>query len=190
MIAPVDIINRFNKKTGKVATPDQVTNRGLWHRGAHVIILTPSGHVLVQKRDPEAIQRPGLLDIGVGGFVDSGETPEQTAVREVFEETGIQITMLDLIFLGTSRYNHRWNFGKKRKITRAILYNYVAVLPSERNDVAPQLGEVAWLGFIPAKSALWLIHKGSLRQLGKLSGTYAYYRKWLKSALRYIDTTR
>ena len=187
MIAPIDIVNRFNRKTGKTATPDQATDQGLWHRGAHVIVLTPSGRVLVQKRNNKAIQRPGLLDIGAGGFVDTEELPEETAIRETAEETGIRLTTLDLIFLGTSRYNHRWKYGKKPKISRAILYNYVAVLPSEHVTLSPQPDEVDWLGFIPAKSALWLIHKGSLRRLGKLVPTYSYYRKLLKRALKYTD---
>jgi 8-oxo-dGTP pyrophosphatase MutT (NUDIX family) len=34
------------------------------------------------------------------GLMDEGETPEQTAVRELFEETGVRITEDDLINLG------------------------------------------------------------------------------------------
>lgn len=189
MVVPIDIVNRFNRKTGKTALPDEVTNKGFWHRGAHVILVTPSGRVLIQKRNNHAIQRPGLLDIGAGGFVDVGELPEETAIREVAEETGIHLTSLDLIFLGTTRYNHRWKYNKGTKISRAILYNYVAVLPSEHVDILPQQGEVEWVGFIPARSALWLIHKGSLRRLGKLVSTYSYYRKLLKRALKYTNNS-
>ena len=185
MAAPIDIINRFNHKTGKTSSPEQAANKGLWHRGAHVILLTPSGRVLIQQRHKNAIQRPGLLDIGAGGFVDTGELPEETAVRETAEETGIQLTTLDLIFLGTTRYNHHWKYGKKLKISRAIIYNYVAILPSEQVNATPQSGEVEWVGFIPAKSALWLIHKGSLRRFGKLVPTYSYYRRLLGHALKY-----
>lgn len=188
MTTPIDIINRFNHKTGKTALPDDATNRGLWHRGAHVILLTPSGRILVQRRNHSAIQRPGLLDFGAGGFVDAGELPEETAIRETAEETGIHISTLDLIFLGTTRYNHRWKFGKKPKISRAIIYNYVVVLPSEKVVTTPQKGEVEWIGFIPSRSALWLVHRGSLRRLGKLIPTYSYYRKLLKRALLYTTT--
>ena len=188
MATPIDIINRFNHKTGKATSPEEAMNKGLWHRGAHVIILTPSGRVLIQKRHKNTIQRPGLLDIGAGGFVDKGELPEETAIRETAEETGIQLTTLDLVFLGTTRYNHHWKYGKKSKISRAIIYNYVAILSSEQVKLNPQPGEVEWTGFIPAKSALWLIHKGSLRRLGKLVPTYSYYHKLLRQALKYTDS--
>lgn len=185
MITPVDIINRFNHKTGKTALPDEVTDKGLWHRGAHVIILTSTGKVLIQKRSSQAIQRPGLLDIGVGGFVDTNELPEETAIRETAEETGITLSSFDLIFLGTSKYNHHWKYGKKHKISRAILYNYVAVLPNEKIATLIQKDEVEWIGFMPERSVVWLTRKGSLRHFGKLIPTYSYYRKLLKRALPY-----
>lgn len=188
MLSPIDIVDRFNRPTGKTSTPEKASNRGQWHRGAHVFVLTPSGNILVQKRSLTAMQRPGLVDLGAGGFVDSGEFPEETAVRELQEETGISVTSSDLIFLGTSRYNHRWKTGSRRsKITRAIIYNYAVRLPHDHNALIANPDEVTWVGFIPAKSALWLIIKKSSRQVGRLIPTYAYYRKWLRRAFTVLD---
>lgn len=187
MPAPIDIIDRYNHPTGRKSSPEEATNRGYWHRGAHAFLLTPSGRVLVQKRSTDAIQRPGLLDIGVGGFVDSGEFPEETAIREVKEETGLDITANDLIFIGTVRYNHRWKFNQKQKITRAIIYNYAVRLPHEHNYVTVEPGEVEWIGFIPPRSVQWLIRKGSSRRLGRLSPLYAYYRKMVRQSYRILD---
>jgi len=177
MLQPIDVITRNNRRTGRTSNPEDASNRGLWHRGAHVIIVTPSGRLLVQKRSEHMVQHPGMLDIGVGGFVDSGETPEMAAVREVFEETGIKTTTDQLIFLGISKFNHRWRYKDRQKISRSFIYSYALRLPSENNDVSPQHDEVAWVGFLPARSAWWLIHRGSLRRFGKLLPTYAYYRK-------------
>jgi 8-oxo-dGTP pyrophosphatase MutT (NUDIX family) len=62
---------------------------------AGVILVDPQGCVLLQLRDdsPE-IMFPGHWGI-TGGAALEGETPEQTAVREVMEETGLCIECVD-----------------------------------------------------------------------------------------------
>lgn len=182
MLKPIDVITPDNQLTGTTSNPEDATNRGLWHRGAHAFIITQSGHVLVQKRPDTAIQYPNRIDIGVGGFVDSNETPEQAIIREISEETGIVVNASQLIPLGTSRYNHHWHFKKQQKISRAILYNFAIRIPSESIATVPQKDEVAWIGFIPYKSALWLTYHGSLKRLGKLAPLMAYYRRYLRLA--------
>ena len=177
MLHPINIIDKNNRLTGEVSDPEDASNRGLWHRGAHAILITPSKRVLVQRRDQNAIQHPNMIELGVGGFVDSGETPEQTVIREVREETGLDVKKEQITFLGLTKYNHRWRFKDRQKITRTIIYSYAIRLDSDQNDLHPQRGEVAWSGFIPLKSARWLMRRGSLRQLGHLLPTYAYYRK-------------
>jgi 8-oxo-dGTP pyrophosphatase MutT (NUDIX family) len=186
MLHPIDIITRNNKITGKLSDPEDATNRGLWHRGVHAIIITPTGDFLVQRRAADAIQHPGMVDIGVGGFVDARETPEHAIIREINEETGLKVTQDQLVFLGTSRYNHNWHFGEKRKISRVVLYNYAVRLHRSISNVAPQSTESEWIGFIPRRSALWLVHHGSIRSIGKLVPIIAYYRKLLKLTTKFI----
>lgn len=183
MLHPISIIDKNNRLTGELSNPEDASNRGLWHRGAHAIIVTPSKRVLVQRRDPSAIQHANMIELGVGGFVDSGETPEQTIIREIKEETGLIIQKSQLTFLGLTKYNHRWRFKNRQKTTRTIIYSYAVQLVSEHNDVHPQRGEVAWIGFIPLRSAGWLMRRGSLKQLGHLLPTYAYYRKIMKQTI-------
>lgn len=69
---------------------------GIWlimrfSRRSRVIILTPDGKVLLVK---------GWLAAGQwflpGGGIHRGESAEQGALREVFEETGIQLGVKDL----------------------------------------------------------------------------------------------
>ena len=52
------------------------------------IILDQSGRevLLIKRRDVSAWVLPG-------GGVDAGETPEEAAVRESFEETGLQVAV-------------------------------------------------------------------------------------------------
>ncbi|MFO0598160.1 MAG: NUDIX domain-containing protein [Myxococcaceae bacterium] len=59
---------------------------------AVVVIIEDEGRVL-------GVSRPGLPeDVGLpGGSIDPGETPEQAAVREVKEETGLDVTVRHLV---------------------------------------------------------------------------------------------
>lgn len=77
-------------------------NSGLFVNGmrlreaARVLLFDPQGRVLlVRGHDSDRPERQWWFTIG--GGIDPGETPGQAAVREVFEETGIEVTLDQLI---------------------------------------------------------------------------------------------
>jgi 8-oxo-dGTP pyrophosphatase MutT (NUDIX family) len=60
-----------------------------------VVVVDHAGdHILLQRRDSGGETVRGLLEIP-GGRWRSGESPVACAIREVFEETGIQLTHVD-----------------------------------------------------------------------------------------------
>lgn len=64
-------------------------------RAARVLILDERGRVLVVRgHDADEPERHWWFT--VGGGIDPGESPEQAACREVFEETGLRISPQDL----------------------------------------------------------------------------------------------
>ncbi len=66
---------------------------GLLHREAHVIFVSKNNEIIFQKRGLDKETYPGLLDLTVGGHVDSAnDTYEKTAERESLEETGIDVS--------------------------------------------------------------------------------------------------
>ena len=78
---------------------DEIHDKGLLHREVHVWLYTPEGKIIFQKRSATKDTYPSLLDASVGGHIDIGNTPEQTAVIELQEETGIVATIDELNFI-------------------------------------------------------------------------------------------
>ena len=77
---------------------------GLWHRRGARVLLVSGEHgaapgdvrvLLVRGHDVDQPQRSWWFT--VGGGIDAGETPLQAAVREVAEETGLQVAPEQLV---------------------------------------------------------------------------------------------
>ena len=76
--------------TGRASRRECHGNPKLIHRSIRVIVYHPDGHsLLLQKRSAAKDIFPGRWDMAVGGHVDSGETPDRAAVREMGEELGM-----------------------------------------------------------------------------------------------------
>ncbi len=61
-------------------------------QGAAIIIKNPDGKVLLNLRDERAIPFPNCWTLP-GGRVEVGETPQQAGIRELHEETGLQLPL-------------------------------------------------------------------------------------------------
>ncbi|TDO96198.1 NUDIX hydrolase [Marinomonas balearica] len=63
------------------------------HRVTYVLVFTPQNTLIVQKRTDDKAFCPGYFGITTGGVVESGETYESCATRELEEELGISIPL-------------------------------------------------------------------------------------------------
>lgn len=68
---------------------DIVHVNNLRHRAVHMLIFNAEGKILLQKRSIWKDRNAGLWDSAAAGHVDSGETYESAAARELFEEIGV-----------------------------------------------------------------------------------------------------
>lgn len=62
--------------------------KGMIRRVSRIFVFKQSGELLIQQRSANVL-KPLLLDQSAGGHVDEGETHQQAAERELFEELGI-----------------------------------------------------------------------------------------------------
>lgn len=175
----IDIVDKNNQPTGRRSTIDQALLDGAWHRGAHIVVYTKTGYVLVQKRSKSMQMHPGFLDISCGGFVDAGEAPEQAAVRELKEELGLSVRQRDLQLLEIRRRNHAW--PSKKKHGRAFIYCYAVGLPDHAFDLTSlQTEEVEWARFIPLRKARRLVRLGRIKKFGRINPYPKFYGSMLK----------
>jgi 16S rRNA (adenine1518-N6/adenine1519-N6)-dimethyltransferase len=83
-----DVVDADDQVTG-TATRAEVHTQRLTHRAVHVFVFNKRGDLLLQKRSLLKDMCPGLWDSSVSGHLDSGESYETAAVRELEEEMGI-----------------------------------------------------------------------------------------------------
>jgi isopentenyldiphosphate isomerase len=84
------VVNERDEVIGR-NTRSEVHRLGLLHRAVHVLVFNSRGEVFLQKRSIRKDRQPGLWDSSASGHVDSGETYDACAVRELREEIGLEI---------------------------------------------------------------------------------------------------
>lgn len=86
------------------APRSRVHAEGLRHQVAHCWVIGETRPVLYfQQRAHDKQDFSGQFDLACGGHIDAGETPERAAMRELYEETGLQLTEGQLVSLGKYR---------------------------------------------------------------------------------------
>ena len=89
------------------------------------------------------------------GHVEEGETEEQTAVREIMEETGIEV-MLDTSFRRVITYS------PKKETTKDVIYFLAKAITY---DYTPQEEEIAQIKWVEINHAASILSYDNDRQL-------------------------
>ncbi|WP_337251707.1 NUDIX hydrolase [Maribacter halichondriae] len=96
----VDILDAEGNYTGKTVMKSEAHRKGLFHPTIHVWFYTKTAKVLIQLRAKNKDTHPLLWDVSVAGHIAAGETIETSAVREIQEEIGLDISPEDLNKIG------------------------------------------------------------------------------------------
>lgn len=90
------------------------------------------------------------------GIVDPGEEAAQTAVREVFEETGIKAAIVTK--LTDIKYVYVRSWGDKQRVFKIVSFFLLRYESGEIDDVTREMR-------IEVKQALWIPLEGAERRL-------------------------
>lgn len=88
-----DVYNRDRILTGKTMARGGEFEKDAYHLVVHVCIFNSEGHMLIQQRQPFKEGWPNMWDLTVGGSALAGDTSQEAAEREVFEEIGYRIQL-------------------------------------------------------------------------------------------------
>ena len=94
----LDIVDEQGNFTGQVMEREKAHDLNLLHWEIAVFFVNDNKELLLQKRSPNKRFSPNKWGL-CAGHVDSGETPDSTALREIKEELGIKLSPGDLRIL-------------------------------------------------------------------------------------------
>ena len=106
------------------------------------------------------------------GLVDPGEKPDQTALREVREETGISGSILTK--LADIKYVYVRTWGGQQRVFKIVSFYLLRYEAGEIDDVTPEMR-------IEVKQALWIPLEDAERKL-----TYRGEREVIRRAQEYL----
>ena len=115
---------------------------GLYHLVSDILVQHTDGTYLLTKRYMRKDICPGLWEPSAGGSAKQGEGPEECAVRELFEETGLKADSMEFINKTVSDKN------------RSIYYSYLAVVNCDKDSVVLQEGETTEYKWVDKKGLL------------------------------------
>lgn len=107
------------------------------------------------------------------GLVDPGERPEQTAIREVLEETGIAASPITK--LGDIKYAYVRAWGDKQRVFKVVSFYLLRYDSGLIDEIAPEMR-------IEVKRALWIPLEDSVRKLA-----YRGEKDMVRKAMEYLE---
>ena len=159
-----DLYDEQGRKTGETWERSRVREipEGRYHIVCDVLIRHQDGEFLLMQRDPEKDVFPGCLEASAGGSALAGETPEQAARREMFEETGLTPDKLTLI--GTTC----------RPQGRSLVYAWLAVVSCGKDSIRFQPGETVGYQWVDVPALFRLVREEPVLKI-----QYPRYRPYL-----------
>lgn len=145
----LEIVNEKDEVVGK-ETREKIHREGLLHREIHVWFITPNKEIIFQHRAKDKDTYPDLLDATVGGHVEIGMSYDETALKEMEEETGVKAKIEDLQIL--RKVQKRSEDQATGRVNNAFKVQYVYIYTGRVEDLKVEAGKS--LGF-----ELWPIQK-------------------------------
>ena len=119
--------------------------RGRWF----LAVIEP--HMTRPNKSPRRSQRPSKTPAALvalpKGAIDKGEKPDQTALREVSEETGVQASLVAK--LADIKYYYVRNWGDHARVFKIVSFYLLLYHSGRLGNIAPEMR-------IEVQNAYWL----------------------------------
>ena len=145
----LDILDATGAFTGKTAMKSVAHQEGLFHQTVHIWFYTKKGALLVQQRGKSKDTYPLLWDTSVAGHIGAGESIEISALREIQEEIGIQVSKNSLEKIGVFKSIQK---HQKDLIDCEFHHTFICELKVPLEQLTKQESEVEALCLIPLHS--------------------------------------
>lgn len=107
-----DVLDESGVKTGQTVLRSEAHEKGIPHGTVHIWIVS-DGMIFLQKRAADKDSFPNQWDISSAGHIPAGESADDAAVRELYEELGISVKADELNHIGRiKRVCHAHFHGK------------------------------------------------------------------------------
>lgn len=159
----LDVVDSEGKPTGQVRERSLVHRYGDRHRTSHVWIVRPGSSkeggfdVLLQKRSAQKDSFPGCYDISSAGHIPAGGVCLSSALRELKEELGLNVSAEELIPIGMHDATVRASFYDRPFHNHELSAVYVLLRDVDPSILRLQTGEV--------ESVLWMDYDVCLAQM-------------------------
>lgn len=156
----LDIVDENGLPTGKTVERKIAHRDGYPHRTAHVWIFRRHNgelQILLQKRCMEKDSFPGCYDISSAGHIPSGSEVVESALRELKEELGIDVTEDELILCGKKHViiTDEFRLEPYEDNQYSTIFLMWKDIPEEEFHCQPEeIESVMWIGFEKCKKAV------------------------------------
>jgi 8-oxo-dGTP pyrophosphatase MutT (NUDIX family) len=128
----------------------------------HRPLMLSSAATVVMERGRVLVGRHTLHDLWVvpGGAIDPGETPAQAAAREMLEETGYEVEIVDLLGVFGGTPEHRIEYANGDVVDYILVVMAGHIVGGEPAPDPGEISELTWMSLEQlreAPSAPWMI---------------------------------
>jgi len=141
--------------------------------GWEVAVIEPQkdNSAMVSSKNDDKKRQKLLLALPKG-LVDKGENPEQTALREVLEETGLKAVLVTK--LGDTKYVYLRSWGDRKRVFKIVGFYLLRYISGEIDQIAEEMR-------IEVNRALWIPLDGADRKLA-----YSGEKEMIRRAQEYL----
>ena len=128
-----DVVDDDDRIVGQLAR-SEVHRRKLRHRAVHVFLFRTDGCLLIHRRADDKEEFPSVWTSSCSGHVSAGEDYDASAVRELFEELGIE-----------SKVERLWKFAACDDTSREFTVLYRCNSDASVTPDPVEITAVQWL---------------------------------------------